>query len=95
MFNKLEKSCKYKKHSPKKAKNQTMKKISLIIVIALSIWIFKCNAQQSAITSENGLVDYLKSNWQTPEDYVIKKFENHEDQYLVDSLEVNHTSTIL
>lgn len=67
-----------------------MKKISLILVIALSIWILKCNAQQSAMTSENGLVDYLKNNWQTPEEYVIKKFANHDYVFIGEYHRIKH-----
>lgn len=67
-----------------------MSKISSILAIALSILVLRCNAQQQAITSENDLVDYLKSNWQTPENYVIKKFENHDYVFIGEYHRIKH-----
>ena len=67
-----------------------MKKNSSILAIALSILVLGCNAQQQIITSENDLVGYLKSNWQTPEEYVIKKFEDHDYIFIGEYHRIKH-----
>ncbi len=67
-----------------------MKKISSILAIALSILVLGCNAQQQVITSENDLVGHLKSNWQTPEEYVIKKFEDHDYIFIGEYHRIKH-----
>ena len=67
-----------------------MRKISSILAIAFSILVLRCTAQQQVITSEIDLVDYLKSNWQTPEEYVIKKFENHDYVFIGEYHRIKH-----
>jgi len=60
------------------------------LAIALSILVLRCNAQQQPITLEKDLVDYLKSNWQTPEEYVIKKFENNDYVFIGEYHRIKH-----
>jgi hypothetical protein len=40
--------------------------------------IISCNNKQKGNQSEKDLVVYLKNNWQTPENYVIDKFKQHD-----------------
>jgi len=67
-----------------------MKKISIIWVIAISILALQCKAQQATNSTGNDLADYLKNNWQTPGDYVIKKFENHDIVFIGEYHRIKH-----
>ncbi len=67
-----------------------MKKISTIFTFVLSILIIGCNTPQKSKSTENDLVEYLKSNWQTPEDYVIKKFKNHDYVFIGEYHRIKH-----
>lgn len=67
-----------------------MKKISIVLTFALSILIIGCNTIQKNNSAENDLADYLKSNWQTPEEYVIKKFEDHDYIFIGEYHRIKH-----
>lgn len=55
-----------------------MKIILKILVFTFSVLITSCNSEKKINKSENDLSVYLKEHWQTPEDYVIEKFEKHD-----------------
>jgi hypothetical protein len=67
-----------------------MKMISKILTFALSILIIGCNTTQKNNSAESDLADYLKSNWQTPEEYVINKFESHDYVFLGEYHRIKH-----
>ena len=67
-----------------------MRKIYLILVFILSILIIECSAQQKTNISKNDIANYLKSNWQTPESYVIKKFEDHDYVFMGEYHRIKH-----
>jgi len=67
-----------------------MKMISKILTFALSILIIGCNTTQKNNSAESDLADYLKSNWQTPEEYVINKFESHDYVFIGEYHRIKH-----
>jgi len=67
-----------------------MKKLALITTFVLAFILNGCNAIQKNNTNEIGLADYLKSNWQTPEDYVIKKFESYDYIFIGEYHRIKH-----
>ena len=55
-----------------------MNKASYILLGAFLILILGCNTNRKESKSESPLVKYLQTNWQSPEDYVIGKFDSHD-----------------
>lgn len=67
-----------------------MKKIPTILAIAFSVLIISCETGQKKNSPENNPAEYLKNNWQTPEDYVIKKFESHDYVFIGEYHRIKH-----
>lgn len=67
-----------------------MKKITAIFTFVLALILCGCNAIQKNNSKEVGLADYLKNNWQTPEDYVIKKFESYDYIFIGEYHRIKH-----
>ncbi len=55
-----------------------MIRISIIFLITIIILTISCRPYQKKSKSEDSLVNYLTTNWQTAEDYVIGKFDSHD-----------------
>ncbi len=50
----------------------------ILAIICISV-VFACQSTlQKALDEESVLVNYLTANWETPEKYIIKKFDKHE-----------------
>lgn len=67
-----------------------MKQISSIFTFALLILLIGCNTPQKSSIAKNDLVDYLKKNWQTPEEYVIKTFEKNDYIFIGEYHRIKH-----
>jgi len=63
-----------------------MKHYLKVVIIAVSTIIISCQSSQR----EDELVHYLKTNWTTPENYVIKKFENHDYVFIGEHHRIKH-----
>ena len=63
-----------------------MKHYLKVLIIVLVAIIFSCQNSHK----KNELVNYLNTNWATPDDYVIKKFENHDYVFIGEYHRIKH-----
>ena len=63
-----------------------MKQYQKILIIAFLGILFSCQNSQK----ENVLTDYLKTNWKSPEDYVIEKFDTHDYVFIGEYHRIKH-----
>ncbi len=63
-----------------------MKQYKKIFAIAILGLLFSCQNSQH----ENVLTDYLKTNWKSPEDYVIEKFDTHDYVFIGEYHRIKH-----
>ncbi len=56
-----------------------METISRLLVLIVFTLMLNCQSSNKTNSEkESLLINYLKDNWQTPEDYIIKKFDEHD-----------------
>ena len=68
------------------------KLLGIISIIALS----RCqNSKATNNGNENLLVNYLKENWETPENYIINKFGKHDYIILGESHRIKHNAELM
>jgi len=53
-----------------------MKKISIVFLVIVTL--VSCNSNKKESLQSNPLLSYLVSNYEKPNDYVIRKFKNHD-----------------
>lgn len=71
-------------------KTRYMKNIFTTFTLALCILLLGCDTSQKSNSNENDLVNYLENNWQSPEEYVIKKFEDHDYVFIGEYHRIKH-----
>ncbi|MCF6295323.1 MAG: hypothetical protein L3J25_06505, partial [Flavobacteriaceae bacterium] len=65
-----------------------MKQYHKILIFAFLVIIFSC--QNSQKEREDVLTNYLKSNWKSPTDYVIDKFDTHNYVFIGEYHRIKH-----
>lgn len=63
-----------------------MKHYLKVLIIGFSVLVISCQNTDK----EDQLVDYLKANWTTPEDYIINKFKNHDYVFIGEYHRIKH-----
>jgi len=67
-----------------------MKKTLFLLTLSLSILTIGCSTLHKNNSAKNDFANYLKSNWQSPEEYVINKFKNHDYVFIGEYHRIKH-----